>query len=226
MLCRKSSRQRSLNFLRNSKSQTTTSKEVDLEARKKYQETRLGLARRLHETLAQDLVAIGYRLDAVIAEDELSNSNRAELRQIRLMVMESARNFREEIYKLRKTDRLALHSNVLDMLSHLEVSLDLNFPLLRDPSEDLLLEAIMEMARNTQKHAKASRFYLKFNLHPDFLTLEIGDDGSGKLAINSKGFGLRGVDEALRDANINYSCRADKNGTHYTLKIARDYLIS
>lgn len=226
MLCRKSSRQRSLNFLRNSEYQTTTSKEVELEARKKYQETRLGLARRLHETLAQDLVAIGYRLDAVIAENELSSAIRTDLRQIRILVMESARNFREEIYKLRKTDRIALHSNILEMLPQSEVSIDLSFPFLRDPSEELLLEAIREMARNTQKHSGASHFYLKYNLLTDFLILEIGDNGSGKLAINSDSFGLRGIDEALRAANIDYTCQAGKSGTQYTLKIAREFLIS
>jgi signal transduction histidine kinase len=45
---------------------------------------RTRLARELHDGLAQELAAFGYRLDQVIGDENLGNSNRASLRELRL----------------------------------------------------------------------------------------------------------------------------------------------
>lgn len=203
MLFHKSSQQRSPNFLPN----------------------RLGLARRLHETLAQDLAAIGYQLDAVIADEKLPNSLRTELRQIRLQVMQSTHNFREEIYKLRNIDRGALQEEISALLSEFQLKIDLSFPLLNDEAEALLAEAVREIARNTFKHSVGKNFYLHFKDIQGDTLLEIGDDGTGRLSLKNGSLGLLGLDEVLRQITDDYTCFADENGTHYKILIRRELYI-
>jgi signal transduction histidine kinase len=92
---------------------------------------RLGLARRLHETLAQDLAAIGYQLDAVIAEQELAQNHRNELRSIRMEVMRVAREFRDVIYRLRIIGRNELENALSELLSGKDLDLNLTYPALQ-----------------------------------------------------------------------------------------------
>jgi len=66
---------------------------------------RLDLARRLHETLAQDLAVIGYKLDEIIGEADLDKNHRLALRKIRFALSETTKSFRDQIYQLRLTSR-------------------------------------------------------------------------------------------------------------------------
>jgi len=45
---------------------------------------RTRLARELHDGLAQELAAFGYRLDQVIGDENLGSENRSTLRDLRL----------------------------------------------------------------------------------------------------------------------------------------------
>jgi len=219
MWCRKSLLQRLRSFLHNAEpSQLNLS---NLAASERYRADRLGLARRLHETLAQELAAIGYQLDAVISEDTLTPDVKAELRTIRMQVMETARSFRTEIYKLRKTDRVMLHAQLMEILAACQVEIDLNFPLLKEKEEELLIEALIEIARNTAKHAQASNFYLRHSTTKEGLLLELGDDGNGQISIKPGSFGLAAIDEVLRQISSRYSCNADDSGTHFRISINR-----
>lgn len=193
--------------------------ENNLTGHRQYQADRLGLARRLHETLAQDLAAIGYQLDGVIADSDLSDQTRAELRSIRLAVMESARSFRQEIYKLRRTDRKSLHAKLEELLSGYELQLDLTYPLLHDREEDLLCEAILEIARNTLKHSGANVFTLKHSVAENGLRITVSDNGVGKLSLKRDSFGLIGIDEVLRDISASYTCESGESGTTYEIHI-------
>ena len=212
MLYKKSSRQRSPNFLHNQPS--------------KQQSIRLGLARRLHETLAQDLVAIGYQLDGLIGDEKLNADNRHELRQIRLQVMELAQNFREEIYLLRKSNREELVDELQQLLAEFERDLDLDFPELLEPAEELLLEAIREIARNAAKHSKGRHFFIRHEMSDTGIVLLIGDDGTGGIALKAGSFGLLAIDEILRQLSDNFHCTSDENGTRFSISIDRQYLKS
>lgn len=193
----------------------------NLAASERYRADRLGLARRLHETLAQELAAIGYQLDAVISEDSLTPDIKADLRSIRMQVMETARNFRSEIYKIRKTDRIMLHAQLVETLAGCRVEIDLNFPLLKEIEEELLIEAIIEMARNTAKHAQATTFYLHHSTTEEGVLLEVGDDGNGEISVKPGSFGLAAIDEVLHQISPNYCCSADGTGTHFKIPINR-----
>ena len=60
-------------------------------------ELRLELARRLHDGAAQQMVALGYKLDEVIGAPDLSPSNRKLIREARLDLIELAQGLRDEL---------------------------------------------------------------------------------------------------------------------------------
>ena len=62
---------------------------------------RLDLARELHDGIAQDLVALGYELDLLLAHSDPSTQSRKEIRGMRFRVDEMISKVRREMYALR-----------------------------------------------------------------------------------------------------------------------------
>jgi signal transduction histidine kinase len=178
---------------------------------------RLGLARRLHETLAQSLAIIGYDLDALIGDEELSPSHRAELRSIRMKVMSATKSFRDEIYRTRRFTREDLKSEIRALLSNIDTDINLAYPHLTEERENLLNQVLLELARNTDKHSSARSFYVKYQLTPSGFILFVGDDGNGEVQLKERSFGLRGIDEVLKVISQDYQCKADETGTHFRI---------
>jgi signal transduction histidine kinase len=183
---------------------------------------RLSLARRLHETLAQDLAVIGYDLDALIGEEALDPSHRAQLRSIRLRIMGVTQRFRDEIYRTRQKSRSDVDREIRSMLSSLKIDIDMSYPELSEESESLLNEVLLEIARNTMKHSSATAFYLKYELTTSGFILLIGDDGVGDVNLKKKAntkenFGLRGIDELLKIIADEYVCSSDRTGTQFQI---------
>jgi signal transduction histidine kinase len=178
---------------------------------------RLGLARRLHETLAQSLAVIGYDLDALIGDEELSPAHRTELRSIRLQVMNATQSFRDEVYRTRSFSREELEAEIRVILGSIAADLSLTYPRLTEERENLLNEALIEIARNTRKHSSAHSFYVKYKLSPSGFFLFVGDDGSGEVQLKERSFGLRSIDEVLKVISQDYQCKADETGTHFRI---------
>mgnify|MGYP000623817497 CR=1 FL=1 len=216
MLCRKSLLQRLRSFLPSPTTENFSSAEP-------FEAERICLARRLHETLAQDLAAIGYRLDAVISEP-VNDELRAELREIRLFVMQVAQNFRDEIYQARLHTRKHLAEFFAQNLHQLSFIGDFNYPALHNETESKLNEVLIEIARNTIKHSKATQLYLRYELTERALIFEVGDNGIGILNLRSNGFGLLAIDELLKQIADDYLCTSDENGTHFRITIDRKHL--
>lgn len=185
---------------------------------------RLGLARRLHETLAQDLAAIGYQLDALIAEESMDTAFRAELRKIRLQVMRTNQGFRAEIYRLRQMDRHGLEQQIKLLLSPADCHLNFDYPAMPEDVEQCLNHALLEIARNSAKHSGATVFELNHSLTDQFLLIDVGDNGSGSITIKKGSFGLRVIDESLSQIAAEYSCRSDSFGTFFSIQIPRKLL--
>ena len=62
---------------------------------------RLDLARELHDGIAQDLIALGYEIDLLLAHSDSSNQSRKEIRGLRFRVDEMISKVRREMYELR-----------------------------------------------------------------------------------------------------------------------------
>lgn len=209
MLCIKSSRPRSPNSLAKGRS-----KEFDTSIR-------LDLARRLHETLAQDLALIGYCLDEVIGEPELDKAHRQQLRQIRLQVSNTTKSFRDEIYRLRVITRQQVRQLLPQILNEIDFKADLDYPELEDSIELALNQVILEIARNSSRHSRASYFSITFEESDREVKFEIRDNGVGGVKVKDFNFGLSSIDELLKQISGSYSCSSDKDGTSFRFQIKK-----
>jgi signal transduction histidine kinase len=80
---------------------------------------RTRLARELHDGLAQELAAFGYRLDAVIGDDNLGSNNRSTLRELRLSLSTIINQVRDEIYELRNEKVKSFNQQLIDQIQTL-----------------------------------------------------------------------------------------------------------
>jgi signal transduction histidine kinase len=187
---------------------------------------RLALTTRLHETLAQDLAALGYRIDELIADTALSPSQRGSLREIRLSLIDLTKTFRDAIYLPRRHDRAQLLAELQSILAEKTVDIDLTFPLLRDADELLLGEALIEMARNCARHSKAESFSIKYSINDSGMTLHVHDDGQGISSIAKLNIGMRVIDQSLSKLCATYSCEANESGTTFEMLIGSERFTS
>ena len=158
---------------------------------------RLDLARRLHETLAQDLAVIGYQLDEIIGDANLGKKHRIALRKIRFSISQTTKSFRDQIYQLKLTSREQLSKQVVEILGEIKLAADFTYPEFDPKVEEALSQIILELARNTSRHSKATCFYLNFKENEESIEFEIGDDGIGGLKPKDFRFGLASIDELL-----------------------------
>ena len=180
---------------------------------------RIALTARLHETLAQDLAVLGFRLDELIADSALSAEHRGEIRDIRLSLVEISRRFRDEIYFSNHRSREAVASALAGILSGLKCDIDLSYPLLSPQEEILLNEVLIEIARNTARHSGAHIFTVSHNRNDEGFELRISDDGRGLPSPARKNLGLTTIDHALRIMGCDYECTSTQKGTAYRIQV-------
>ena len=180
---------------------------------------RLDLARRLHETLAQDLAVIGYKLDEVIGEADLDKNHRLALRKIRFALSETTKSFRDQIYRLRLTSREQLMRQVVEILGEIELEADFTYPEFNQVVEEGLSQVILELARNTARHSKATHFYLSFKQVEERIEFDIGDNGIGGVKPKDFRFGLASIDELLIQISTSYSSSSTSDGSSFKFQI-------
>ena len=207
MLSIKSSRPRSPNSLAKAKPGTQEST------------LRLDLARRLHETLAQDLAVIGYKLDEIIGEADLDKKHRIALRKIRFALSETTKSFRDQIYRLRLTSREQLMRQVVEILGEINLEADFTYPEFNQVVEEGLSQVILELARNTASHSKATHFYLSFKQMEESIEFDIGDNGIGGVKPKDFRFGLASIDELLTQISSSYSSFSTSSGSSFKFQI-------
>ena len=207
MLSIKSSRPRSPNSLAKAKPGTQEST------------LRLDLARRLHETLAQDLAVIGYKLDEIIGEADLDKKHRIALRKIRFALSETTKSFRDQIYRLLLTSREQLMRQVVEILGEINLEADFTYPEFNQVVEEGLSQVILELARNTARHSKATHFYLSFKQMEERIEFDIGDNGIGGVKPKDFRFGLASIDELLTQISSSYSSFSTSSGSSFKFQI-------
>jgi signal transduction histidine kinase len=182
---------------------------------------RLDLARRLHETLAQDLAVIGYKLDEIIGEADLDKNHRLALRKIRFALSETTKSFRDQIYRLRLTSREQLMRQVVEILGEIELEADFTYPEFNQVVEESLSQVILEIARNTARHSKATHFYLSFRQMEESIEFDIGDNGIGGVKPKDFRFGLASIDELLIQISTSYSSSSTSDGSSFKFQIKK-----
>ena len=151
------------------------------------------VARRIHDGIAQDLVALGYSLDQALGAPELPISTRAELRSLRFGVTDLIEKVRCEILSLRTSlpDLSELAKQICgSRLGNVDLEIEITesaFPI------------VVELLRNASSHSGASLINLR-TFRSDALTvIEISDNGTGSVELKNDRFGLIGVRELVAE---------------------------
>jgi two-component system, NarL family, sensor histidine kinase LiaS len=151
------------------------------------------IARQIHDGIAQDLVALGYRLDQSLGAPELPISTRAELRSLRFAVTDLIEKVRREILNLRIVTP-DLEEQVVQIcgarLGKVSLGTQLN------PS---LQPIVIELLRNAVEHSGASVINLNTKQDQALTVIEVSDNGIGSVEMKQDRFGLVGITEAVAE---------------------------
>jgi signal transduction histidine kinase len=174
-------------------------------------EERQRIARDLHDTVIQDLIALGMRLDAELDGDE-DEARRESHRQIVAGLDEVVHQLRESVFALgsRRTGEdlrsslrrsMAEAARVLGFAPALRISgpVDEVGSTVGAEVQAVLREALSNIARHARAHSATVRIVVRGGR----LTLTVDDDGIGVDApggsVRGRGNGLANIRERARD---------------------------
>ncbi len=183
---------------------------------------RLELARRLHDGPAQELIALGYKLDEVIASPDLSPIQRKKIREARLYLIELTQGLRDELYLLEHISLQEALEEIAIILVGVEVSASLPLDSLEAREENVIAQILLELARNCARHSKARNFWIKHEYQRDCLTLTIGNDGAVPISLESRSLGLRLVTEQANLIDATIELRTELDVYEYKLTLRQD----
>lgn len=175
---------------------------------------RVRLARELHDGLAQELAAVGYRLDQVIGDTGLDNKNRRSLRELRLTLSGVINQVRDEIFELRSNTSKSLDQQIEEQITTLLAGTDITYEISNAAQLECsnifeLLRAVREIVINARRHSGCTQ--IKIEMASKQIT--ISDNGTGGLIEKSNSFGLIGLSERLALINAHLDISSSQSGT-------------
>lgn len=181
---------------------------------------RLRIARELHDGIAQDLVGLGYRLDLMLADSELSVKSRLDVRSCRLEIDSLIAKVRSEILALRRFNKEPLHLALEERAKEIGQGVNLAFELqdvsVEDNQQIELLAIASEILRNIIAHAGANLIAIKLYPVNTQICLEIIDDGIGGAMMKENHWGLQGITERVKVLNASMTI-TENNGTRIVI---------
>ena len=161
--------------------------------RRSQSSTRVQLARDLHDSIAQDLVAIGFKLDLFIAD--LPSEFRAPARSIRLQVTEATSRVRKELYALREhADNQK--QKLAESASPLALKVTGEFESLDTTAKRIISElvnnsALYSKGRTIEVQISRTKITVKDDGLGMFGIGELVDEIGGRMHIDSNGHGTK-----------------------------------
>ena len=110
---------------------------------------------------------------------------------------------------------------VVEILGEIELEADFTYPEFNQVVEEGLSQVILEIARNTARHSKATRFYLSFRQMEESIEFDIGDNGIGGVKPKDFRFGLASIDELLIQISTSYSSSSTSDGSSFKFQIKK-----
>lgn len=181
---------------------------------------RLALARRLHDGPAQRLVALGFELDALIADKEVAPHIRSRIRELRLEISSISSSFRDEIYLLRQITFPKLVGLIQGILPTTKLDISLPQSIFSGETEDKLSSAIIEIARNTARHSTATRFEITFKIS-EKVEISITTDSQSQIAPKERSFGLKMIAEVIALAGGEIIWLTSASGSEFRITLAK-----
>jgi signal transduction histidine kinase len=187
---------------------------------------RIALARALHDGLAQDLVALRFRVEFLADSPSLEGADSRELKKIALEISELTKKVRRELFNLREP--VLSRGGIADFLTAIEmlisafrdqVKIDFQTSCTSIPAHlsELILEITPELIRNALKHAGASRIEIVITQLENSLQFNFSDNGVGGARESELHYGLTGIRE-LVELNQGSFAIIDEGGTKICLR--------
>jgi two-component system, NarL family, sensor kinase len=173
------------------------------------EEERRRLRRDLHDGLGPVLAAMSFKLDAVHnLADRDADTVKKLATELKMQMQEVLGDIRRIAYDLRPPalDELGLvgalkaHITSCNQVQGLQITLDApeNPPTLPAAVEVAAYRIALEAMTNVTRHAGAQHCYVRLSL-PDYLCLEVTDDGRGMLGAVRAGVGLTSMRERAEE---------------------------
>ena len=187
------------------------------------QPERIKIAQELHDGIAQDLVALSYSLDLLLAQADTPASTRVELRKLIFSVSTMIEKVRQEIFALRATHSQSFESSLRTLLAESQSSIELKLSLfdyqLSDHVDAQILAISRELLRNSIKHSGASVIEIAIEKSENGTTYSYRDNGKGINSLTTSGFGIQGIKERCLSIESELTVASDNLGTHYLISI-------
>lgn len=180
---------------------------------------RTRLARELHDGLAAELTSLGYHLDQIIGSNELGNTNRTPLRQVRFSISALISQVRDEIFELRTNEVRSFSDQIERQLSIILANTEIKYEItgeiqIRSELRFELIRAIRELTLNALRHSKCTE--MQINLADD--QIQISDNGVGGIIEKFDSYGLIGVRERLAKIGARLQIHPTEHGSLIHIK--------
>ena len=189
---------------------------------------RIHLAQELHDGIAQDLVAIAYSLDALLAMPDASTASKREIRRLRFLISAIIEKVRDEMFDLRNTPAstfahdIELQAQSLLIPFTLEQGLYTSTWIDTDLRRIQIHKIVREIFRNIAEPSKASNVSVNLKSTSQDFTLIVSDDGVGGVSEANFGMGLLGAFERAVATGTRIGYTSDTSGTTFTVESSHD----
>jgi signal transduction histidine kinase len=183
------------------------------------QSPKVEIAQEIHDGIAQDLVALGFQLDLVLAAPLTPALIRNDVRTIRFRVSELIEKVRDDIYDLRST--ADFQNQLLEAVTAISPAIDVSGELRKLSNEEghLLLRVVPELLRNAQNHSGASQIHLQLLSGENEIMVKISDNGHGGAQPTSGRYGILGCIERIEDHGASIDINSREDGTTITITL-------
>jgi signal transduction histidine kinase len=184
---------------------------------------RLQIARDLHDGIAQDLVALGYELDLLLASTSSDVATRRGIRSLRFQVDDLISKVRREMYQLRDIGKTSIQERLTQiseeicgpLLSRTDIS---EFEIAPKVGVELTSIAT-ELLRNSVRHSGGSQIELHLRQVENHTYLEVRDNGKGGATLDSSRLGLIGIKERVENLGGVFTLISGNSGTRVAITI-------
>ncbi len=189
---------------------------------------RNNLAQELHDGIAQDLVGLGYSLDLLLANPDLPTQSRIDIRTLRFSLTELLEKVRSEIHELRKFSSASLAQQIQESAESICGDLECDFQISEvevDSDSDAgyqILQIARELFRNSAAHSRGSKITVKLASSPQYLELEIADNGKGGALESKSRYGIVGLHSRAENIGANLAIHSSDTGTRVLLRVPQE----
>lgn len=177
---------------------------------------RISLARALHDGIAQDLVALRFRIEYLAGAENLPVESAQELRRISLEISSLTEKVRNELYDLHHPSNLTLENELRALIEihskEILFKLSFSFDSAPDSLARVIISMTLELIRNTLTHARATRIELEIIEVEESLQYSFSDNGLGGAHESAGHFGLSGIRESVELLGGDFQIK-DEGGT-------------